>query len=288
MSTTASTPPFKPLRPKAHSQRSATKRRMIASESKARTGSVSRQTKAETDSISTNSSHLQTDQPESIPAWKRLLDITISSSVLLILAPAIALIALYIKLVSSGPVLFKQARIGHGGRNFTCLKFRTMKVGACTAGHQCYFKDLMKSEKPMTKLDAKGDSRIIPMGWILRATGLDELPQLFNVLLGDMSMVGPRPSIPSEFQNFTDYQKQRCNTLPGLTGLWQVSGKNNTTFKEMIDLDVKYSESKNLFLDLQIMVKTPLALASQLKQTWMARIQTSGIAPENEPAELKA
>ncbi len=229
----------------------------------------------------------QNQEVYQIPLWKRALDISVSLAAILVLSPVFLLIAIYIKIVSNGPLLFRQERVGFQGRIFTCLKFRTMKVGACTTGHQCYFQDLIKSEKPMTKLDSKGDSRIILMGWVLRATGLDELPQIFNVLIGDMSIVGPRPSIPSEFEHFSDYQKKRCNTLPGLTGLWQVSGKNNTTFSEMIDFDVKYTESKTLWIDLGIIIKTPIALIEQLKQTYFARVREE-ITPNREAANLKA
>jgi len=128
--------------------------------------------------------------------------------------PVMALIALLIKTVSRGPILFRQERVGFLEKPFICFKFRTMRVNASTAVHQGYFKQLMDSNEPMTKMDAMGDPRLIPLGSILRATGLDELPQLFNVLRGEMSLVGPRPCTPFEFANYHPWQKQRFKTLP--------------------------------------------------------------------------
>jgi lipopolysaccharide/colanic/teichoic acid biosynthesis glycosyltransferase len=116
----------------------------------------------------------------------------------------------------------------------------------------------------MVKLDAKGDHRLIPLGSFLRATGLDELPQLLNVLRGEMSIVGPRPCLPYEYENYQPRQKRRFEVVPGLTGLWQVSGKNKTTFAEMINLDIFYAENQSLRLDIAIMLRTPPALISQV------------------------
>jgi lipopolysaccharide/colanic/teichoic acid biosynthesis glycosyltransferase len=116
----------------------------------------------------------------------------------------------------------------------------------------------------MTKLDAQGDDRLIPGAAFLRATGLDELPQLLNVWRGEMSVVGPRPCLPYEYAEYSDAQKARFAAAPGLTGLWQVSGKNRTTFKQMISLDIQYAQQKSLLLDLAIMVKTPIVLLKQV------------------------
>src|SRR5262249_17851350 len=176
--------------------------------------------------------------PGEVPIWKRGLDV----ACILLALPGVgllfAVIALWIKFSSRGPILFRQERVGLGGRTFVCLKFRRMKVGADSQVHKAYLKQLLRSESPMTKMDVTGDSRLIPLGALLRSTGLDELPQLINVLRGDMSLVGPRPCIPYEAEDFLSWQKERFNTLPGLTGLWQVSGKNQTTFNEMIKLDI--------------------------------------------------
>ena len=202
-----------------------------------------------------------------VPIWKRSLDI----ACILLALPALGLlfsaIAVWIKLSTRGPIFFRQERVGLGGRTFVCLKFRSMKVGADTKLHKDYLKQLLNSEAPMTKMDAKGDPRLIPLGALLRSTGLDELPQIINVLRGDMSLVGPRPCIPYEAEDYLPWQKERFDTLPGLTGLWQVSGKNRTTFSEMINLDIKYVRNKSLWLDLKIIFKTVPALVSQVRET---------------------
>jgi lipopolysaccharide/colanic/teichoic acid biosynthesis glycosyltransferase len=206
-----------------------------------------------------------------VPIWKRGLDI----ACILIALPAVvvlfSLIAVWIKLASRGPVLFRQERVGLGGRTFVCLKFRSMKVGADTNSHKDYLKRLLHSETPMTKMDVNGDPRLIPLGALLRSTGLDELPQLINVLRGDMSLVGPRPCIPYEAEDYLPWQKERFDTLPGLTGLWQVSGKNRTTFNEMIKLDIAYAREKSLWLDVKIIAKTIPALISQVRETRAGR-----------------
>jgi len=150
-------------------------------------------------------------------------------------------------------------------------KFRTMKLGSDTAVHQTYFKELMGTNAPMVKLDAKGDSRLLPGAWLLRASGLDELPQLINVLRGEMSLVGPRPCIPSEFDQYLPWQLKRCDAMPGLTGLWQVSGKNRTTFEQMIRFDIQYARELSLWLDLKIIFMTLPSLLTQIHDTRLAR-----------------
>jgi hypothetical protein len=137
-----------------------------------------------------------------------------------------------------------------------------MIPGSDTGVHEAHVARLMANNEPMTKLDSRGDARLIPFGRLLRAAGLDELPQLINVLRGEMSLVGPRPCLPAEYDRHLPWQKYRFQTLPGLTGLWQVSGKNRTTFSEMIDLDLQYVRKRTLWLDLKIILKTiPLVLA---------------------------
>lgn len=200
-----------------------------------------------------------------LPAWKRVLDLLCLVASLPLTLPLSLGIAAYIKLTSEGPAVFRQERVGYRGRRFTCFKFRTMRVNADVASHQRHLSNLMRSDKPMTKLDAKGDPRLIPAGALLRASGLDELPQLINVLQGDMSIVGPRPCVPYEYEEFSDWDRQRFEAMPGLTGLWQVNGKNRTTFRQMIALDIRYARTKSLGLDLKIMFQTFSALVAQVR-----------------------
>jgi exopolysaccharide production protein ExoY len=202
-----------------------------------------------------------------VPVWKRALDIACIILALPVLLPLMFFLALLIKVVSPGPVLYLNERVGYRGRRFICFKFRTMKVDADAGIHRQHLADLMRSNAPMVKMDSKGDPRLIPLGAILRATGLDELPQLLNVLGGQMSLVGPRPCLPYEYENYLPSQKRRFNTLPGLTGLWQVSGKNKTTFSEMITLDIEYAEKKSPWLDLKIMAMTVPALVGQVVES---------------------
>jgi lipopolysaccharide/colanic/teichoic acid biosynthesis glycosyltransferase len=201
------------------------------------------------------------------PLWKRCLDILCLLLAAPTVLPLMTFIWAFIKIASPGPVFFKQERIGLGGKKFLCLKFRSMKVNADTKVHQNLLKDLIKGDAPMIKMDAKGDPRLIPFGSLLRSSGLDELPQLINVLKGEMSLVGPRPCTPYEYEQYDSWHKQRFAAVPGLTGLWQVSGKNKTTFKEMIKLDIQYAERASLWLDLQIMLKTFPVLFTQIKES---------------------
>lgn len=201
-----------------------------------------------------------------LPTWKRALDLLVILLTAPITVPLAALIGLFIKLSSPGPVLFRQMRVGYREQTFMCLKFRSMKVNADTNGHRNYLQQLISkgADAPMTKLDSKGDSRLIPLGKLLRATGLDELPQLINVLRGEMSVVGPRPCVPYEAEQFQDWHRGRFATVPGLTGWWQVCGKNNTSFNEMIQMDIWYANHKSLWLDFKIIFLTVPALLSQV------------------------
>jgi lipopolysaccharide/colanic/teichoic acid biosynthesis glycosyltransferase len=210
-------------------------------------------------------------QTNGIPAWKRAMDVAFVVFLSPVLLPLFALISFWIKQVSPGPILFRQVRVGYRGNHFTCLKFRSMKAGAEERVHQNHFKEFMHSEKPMTKLDATGDARLIPLGALLRSTGLDELPQFVNVLRGEMSVVGPRPCLQFECEDYLPWQRERFDTLPGLTGLWQVSGKNKTTFNEMIHYDIAYARSKSLWLDVGIIAKTIPALVAQVRDTRASR-----------------
>lgn len=206
-----------------------------------------------------------------VPVWKRVLDAVLIVLTLPLVLPLATAIGMVIKLASPGPILFRQERVGWMGRRFMCLKFRTMFVNAESKTHQGHLKQLMESDTPLLKLDARGDSRIIPFGRVLRSSGLDELPQLINVLCGDMSLVGPRPCLPYESESYQPWQRERFNTLPGLTGLWQVSGKNRTTFNQMMELDIKYSRTKSLWLDLAIILRTPFVLVGQVLESRKSR-----------------
>lgn len=194
--------------------------------------------------------------PAPTPLWKRALDVLCALTAIPLLLPLMMMIAVIIKLGSRGPLLFKQERVGLLGKRFVLYKFRTMTVGTDTAVHEAHVANLIQTDEPMTKLDARGDARLIPFGRALRAAGLDELPQLINILRGEMSFVGPRPCLPSEYDRHLPPQRERFRTLPGLTGLWQVTGKNRTTFSEMVDLDLQYIRTRSLWLDLKIMLKT--------------------------------
>src|SRR5437016_1403759 len=206
-----------------------------------------------------------------VPGWKSALDITCILLALPIWLPLMILLMLITRLASPGPIFYRQKRVGLGGRHFSIWKFRTMKVSAETQSHERHLEELIRVNRPMTKLDAIGDPRLAPFGRILRASGLDELPQIFNVLCGEMSLVGPRPCLPNEFAKYEPWQRERVNALPGLTGLWQVSGKNKTTFNEMIRMDLSYLNSMSILLDLKIMLKTCAVVAEQLLESRLAR-----------------
>ena len=202
-----------------------------------------------------------------IPGWKRALDIGFCLAAMPVLALCTLVPAVVMQITSPGPVFFRQERIGYRGRRFMCYKFRTMLVGADCKTHQTHCDYLIQSNAPMMKMDARGDSRLIPGGWLIRASGLDELPQIINVLRGDMSLIGPRPCVPYEYEKYLPWQQERFNAVPGLTGLWQVSGKNRTTFEEMVRLDIQYSRTVSLWLDVKIILLTIPALLVQIGDT---------------------
>lgn len=209
-------------------------------------------------------------RPITIPRWKRILDVTLILLTVPVWLPLMIVLMTWIRVTSAGPIFYRQERIGFRRDRFMIFKFRTMRVNAETRTHEEYFAYLMQADCPMTKLDIEGDSRLISYGRFLRATGLDELPQIFNVLRGDMSLVGPRPCLPHEFQRYEAWQQARVNVLPGLTGYWQVNGKNKTTFNEMMAMDIFYAQHMSLWVDLMIMLKTIPAL---IEQTLESRAQ---------------
>jgi exopolysaccharide biosynthesis polyprenyl glycosylphosphotransferase len=194
---------------------------------------------------------------------KRAFDLSVAALALVLLAPLWLAISLLIKLDSKGPVLYRQERVGMDGRIFLFLKFRTMRTGADDREHREYQRryiegrpdtNLGDSLRPVYKLH--DDPRVTRTGRWLRRTSLDELPQLLNVLRGDMSVVGPRPPIPYEVENYALWHRKRLDMKPGMTGLWQVSGRNRLSFDEMVRLDLFYIENWSLWLDLKIMLRT--------------------------------
>jgi lipopolysaccharide/colanic/teichoic acid biosynthesis glycosyltransferase len=212
---------------------------------------------------------------EEIPLWKRILDVTCILLSMAFWLPLVILVALWVKIVSPGPIFFRQERVGYRGSRFLLFKFRTMKVNVETQSHEKHLEQLIDGNAPMTKLDS-GDPRIIVGGRILRALGLDELPQLFNVLRGEMSLVGPRPCTPYEFRRYKDWQRERVNALPGLTGYWQVNGKNKTTFTDMVHMDIWYTRNLSPLLDLAILLRTVPAIIVQLVETRILARAESG------------
>lgn len=210
---------------------------------------------------------------------KRLLDIVISAIGLIILWPLLLAIAIAIKIDSPGPAIFSQNRVrgsqapdepGPEECVFRFFKFRSMYVNADSGIHRRYVREYINgnshkinngdSSKPVYKI--KRDPRITRVGRFLRRTSLDELPQLYNILTGDMSLVGPRPSLPYEVAMYDDLQKQRLLPQAGLTGLWQVSGRTTLTFDEMVQLDIQYARRRSLWLDLSILLRTLPAIVS--------------------------
>jgi lipopolysaccharide/colanic/teichoic acid biosynthesis glycosyltransferase len=190
-----------------------------------------------------------------MPAWKRALDVVLVLMSLPFLAPILAVVACYIRLVSPGPVFFFQTRVGHGGEDFRIIKFRTMEVPKVSrdASHREYVANRSQGKEPLRKPDLKNE--LIRGGKLIRKLSLDELPQIFNVLLGNMSLVGPRPDL-LKLVDYEHWQTRRFEVLPGMTGLWQVSGKNSLSFDQMIDLDIKYVETMSFNQDLTIIART--------------------------------
>jgi exopolysaccharide biosynthesis polyprenyl glycosylphosphotransferase len=184
--------------------------------------------------------------------FKRIVDVAISGTALALISPLWALIALSIKLDSPGPVLFRQERIGLRGKPFTVFKFRSMRIDA--EEQLAELRELNEASGPLFKV--REDPRRTRVGRFIRRTSLDELPQLINVLRGEMSIVGPRPGLASEVAQYQDWHRKRLAVLPGITGLWQVSGRSELTFDEMVMLDIYYAENWSLGLDLRIMIRT--------------------------------
>lgn len=190
-------------------------------------------------------------------ASKRVLDVSGALIGLIVCLPVFILVAILIKLEDSkGPVIFHQMRIGKDGIPFRMYKFRSMVSNA-----EELLADLLdKNEIEGHMFKLKDDPRVTRIGKIIRKTSIDELPQLWNVLKGDMSLVGPRPPLPREVASYTPYHRQRLQVTPGCTGLWQVSGRNSLNFEQMVELDLKYIAERGIGMDLKILLKTVLVL----------------------------
>jgi lipopolysaccharide/colanic/teichoic acid biosynthesis glycosyltransferase len=201
---------------------------------------------------------------------KRAIDIIGSAAALTLLSPLCGIIALGIKLTSRGPALFRQERLGLHGKKFTVLKFRSMRTDCDSRVHQEYVSKFIagqvrddNSEGSRAVFKILKDPRITPIGQFLRKTSLDELPQFWNVLVGDMSLVGPRPPIEYEFKAYDMWHRRRVTEIkPGITGLWQVEGRSRTQFDDMVRLDLKYARTWTIWLDLKILLQTPAAIVS--------------------------
>lgn len=194
---------------------------------------------------------------------RRIIDITISAGTLIFLSPILIAVSIGIKLSSPGPLIFRQTRIGFGGKPFDFYKFRSMHVGTSDGTHQQFVQNFIKGEKSSgtmgTELKVfkiKDDPRIFAFGRFIRRTSLDEFPQLFNVLMGDMGLVGPRPCLPYEWEAYDDWHKHRLSVVPGCTGLWQVFGRSTVTFEDMVIMDLYYISNYSLILDARVLYKT--------------------------------
>lgn len=183
---------------------------------------------------------------------KRVIDVVCSFVGVLVLSPLFVVIAIIIKFTSKGPVFFSQKRVGRDGKEFKMYKFRSMVVNAEELKEKLAAQNEMSG--PMFKM--KDDPRVTKVGKFIRKTSIDELPQLFNVLKGDMSLVGPRPSLPKEVAQFEDWMYRRLEVKPGLTCYWQVSGRNNIDFEDWMKLDIKYVDERNLWIDIKLIFKT--------------------------------
>jgi lipopolysaccharide/colanic/teichoic acid biosynthesis glycosyltransferase len=199
---------------------------------------------------------------------KRVIDLIGSAALLIVLFPLMAIIALAVKCSSPGPILFRQTRVGEGGKQFTFLKYRSMAVENDSSLHENYVKQFIRG-KAAKNTNEKGegvfkltqDPRITPIGKVLRKTSLDELPQLWNVLRGEMSLVGPRPPIPYEVECYDLWHQRRVLELkPGITGLWQVRGRSRIGFDDMVRLDLQYARTWSPWLDVKILLQTPFAV----------------------------
>jgi lipopolysaccharide/colanic/teichoic acid biosynthesis glycosyltransferase len=193
-------------------------------------------------------------------ATKRTMDVLVAVTLLLILLPVLVIVAIAIRLETRGPIVYRGDRIGRFGNRFTMMKFRSMRADCDASAHAAFVQSLLRDDTKCDLYKVPQDPRITRVGAFLRRTSLDELPQLWNVLRGDMSLVGPRPDVPYAVENYADWMHRRLDAKPGMTGLWQVSGRSRLSLLEMYRLDVSYVGSASLAYDLRILVRTPSAL----------------------------
>lgn len=207
-------------------------------------------------------SELVRSEPSEERSLKRVIDVVIASAMLISLAPVMALTALAVALTSSGPILFKQSRIGCNGSTFACLKFRSMRIDAeqILASLLSSQPNLQQEWRCNQKL--RDDPRITSIGAFLRHSSLDELPQLINVIRGEMSLVGPRPIVASEVPRYGRHITSYFSVRPGLTGIWQVTGRNNSSYARRVAADVIYARSTSIWLDIKILALTIPAVLS--------------------------
>lgn len=193
---------------------------------------------------------------------KRILDITLTILLLPILCPIMLIIAILIRLDSQGPIFFRQKRLGQNGVEFEFLKFRSMHINNSDAAHRAAIEKFINGEPISTHAQVAkqykivGDKRVTRIGKILRQSSLDELPQFFNVLRGEMSLVGPRPALPYEVELYSAHDRLRLSGKPGLTGIWQVYGRSRVPFKEMVEMDIAYLREQSLLHDLKLILLT--------------------------------
>jgi lipopolysaccharide/colanic/teichoic acid biosynthesis glycosyltransferase len=200
---------------------------------------------------------------------RRFFDLVVGLGLVLLLSPILIAVTLAVRLDSRGTAFFRQRRVGYMERQFTLFKFRSMRLDADPRGHQEYVTALIKGgdsnpdggRENLYKLAV--DNRITPVGRWIRRWSLDELPQLFNVVRGDMTLVGPRPAIPYEVAEYPSWYRERFSVRPGLTGYWQVSGRSERTYEEMVRLDIEYAQRRSIGLDLLILLKTPWVVLSR-------------------------
>ncbi|MDY4721994.1 MAG: exopolysaccharide biosynthesis polyprenyl glycosylphosphotransferase [Clostridium paraputrificum] len=206
--------------------------------------------------LNLNSEAVITDITIGYKFFKRVIDIVCSLSGLLLLSPVLIIVSILIKLESDGPIIFSQDRIGYKGQKFKMYKFRSMVVNAEELKKKLAERNEMSG--PMFKM--KNDPRVTKVGKFIRKTSIDELPQLINILKGEMSLVGPRPSLPKEVKEFEPWMMERLDVKPGLTCYWQVSGRNSIDFKEWMNLDIKYVRERSFWLDIKLIIKTIFVL----------------------------